>query len=394
MNLLKNKYKLTTLLLLFLLNSLLAHKINNYPITNSPVKTGKAIKTVVIDAGHGGKDSGCLGVHSKEKEVALSIALKLGKMIEENFPDVKVVYTRKTDVFIELHNRARIANKANADLFISIHCNASTNKAAYGSETYVMGLHKTEANLEVAKRENSVILFEENYEAQYEGFDINTPEGSILFSLYQNTFLNQSLNFATKVQQQFKSKAQRYDRGVKQAGFLVLVKTGMPSVLIETGFLTNIEEEKFLADEKNQELMSEAIFKAFIDYKYDIDGSKPIEKKSEFQKNSTQNIEQPQHKEEDNNTDTPHVFFAVQVAANTSKINIQSSDFKKLSNLKERYHNGWYRYTVGEETDLEKAKKIQLEVREIGFKDAFVVAFRGEEKIGIQEALDFLSKNK
>jgi N-acetylmuramoyl-L-alanine amidase len=204
------------------------------------------VKTVVIDAGHGGHDIGCSGIHSYEKDVTLALALQTGKLIEENFPDVKVIYTRKTDVFISLLERANIANKAKADLFISFHCNANKNKAAYGAETYAMGLHVSEANLNVAKRENEVILLEENYERNYDGFDPTSTEAYIIFSLYQNVNIDKSLYLASKVQEQFTQKLKRYNRGVKQAGFIVLYKTNMPSILIESGFLTNKAEEEFL----------------------------------------------------------------------------------------------------------------------------------------------------
>lgn len=226
------------------------------------------IKTVCIDAGHGGHDSGCLGSSSKEKEIALSIALKLGKLIEQNFSDVKVIYTRKTDVFIPLHERANIANRAKADLFICIHLNSGA-KAAYGSETYVMGLHKTNDNLGVAKRENAAILLEDDYKTQYDGFDPNSPEANIIFSLYQNQYMHQSVEFASKIQQQFEEHAGRYNRGVKQAGFLVLYKTAMPAVLIENGFLTHDAEEKFLDSDKGQTTMATAIYRAFKEYKLD-----------------------------------------------------------------------------------------------------------------------------
>ncbi|MFM7217152.1 MAG: N-acetylmuramoyl-L-alanine amidase, partial [Bacteroidota bacterium] len=208
------------------------------------------VRTVVIDAGHGGHDSGCLGkAGTKEKDVALGIALKLGQFIEDNLQGVRVVYTRKSDVFVELHERAQIANNAHADLFICIHCNSACyydkkrrkemcNQEPRGPETYIMGLHKTEANLNVSRRENSVVVLEKDYKTQYEGFDPNSPEADIIFSLYQNTFMEQSLDFATAVQNEL-SESGRYGRGVKQAGFLVLYKTAMPSVLIETGFLSN-----------------------------------------------------------------------------------------------------------------------------------------------------------
>jgi N-acetylmuramoyl-L-alanine amidase len=224
------------------------------------------IRTIVIDAGHGGHDVGCLGSSSHEKHIALAVSLKLGALIEKYFPDIRVIYTRETDVFIELHERAAIANRNKADLFICIHCNSGPS-AAFGSETFVMGLHKSADNLAVAKRENSSILLEKDYKAKYDGFDPNSPEANIIFSLYQNTFMNQSLHFASLLQDQFTQNSGRFNRGVKQAGFLVLFRTAMPSVLIELGFLTNKSDEKFLISEKGQESMANSIVKAFRIYK-------------------------------------------------------------------------------------------------------------------------------
>lgn len=232
------------------------------------------IKTVVIDAGHGGHDVGCIGGHSHEKDVTLALALKLGKQLEDNYPDIRVIYTRKTDEFIDLIERANIANRAKADLFISLHCNANANKAAYGSETYAMGLHVSEANLNVAKRENSVILLEDNYEKNYDGFDPKSTEAYIIFSLYQNVNIDKSLYLAQKVQEQFTTKLKRYNRGVKQAGFIVLYKTNMPSILIESGFLTNKDDEEFLSSEDGQNNISNSIYLAFKTYKEDLEKEK------------------------------------------------------------------------------------------------------------------------
>lgn len=233
-------------------------------------QTSYKLKTVVIDAGHGGKDPGCSGKFSKEKHVALQVALELGRIIEENLPDIKVIYTRKTDRFIELHERANIANRNNADLFVSIHCNAGPHYFR-GSETYAMGLHKTRGNLDVAMRENQSILQEENYLDNYEGFDPNSTEGYILFSLMQNAYLDNSLNIASKVESQFKNRVSRHSRGVKQAGFIVLWKTSMPSILVELGFLTNEKEEAFLNNKKNQVYMASGIYRAIKAYKLELE---------------------------------------------------------------------------------------------------------------------------
>ena len=224
---------------------------------------------MVIDAGHGGHDTGCLGNSAKEKEIALDISLKLGRLIQENYPEVKVIYTRKSDVFVELHERADIANRNKADLFICIHANSGGS--AYGTETFVLGLHRAEENLAVSKRENSAILLEKDYKTQYEGFDPNSPEANIIFRLHQNTYLQQSLLFAAKVQDQLNDFAGRLNRGVKQAGLLVLARTTMPGVLIETGFLTNHEEEKYLLSSKGQNQVATAIYRAFKEYKIDME---------------------------------------------------------------------------------------------------------------------------
>lgn len=231
------------------------------------------LKTVVIDAGHGGKDPGAIGQSkTNEKDIALVVALKLGDYIQKQYPSVNVIYTRKTDVFLELHERAAIANKNKADLFIAVHVNSSPNKETYGTSTYVLGLHRTEANLEVAKRENSVINLEDDKDKNYD-FDPNTPEGHIIMSMKQNAFLDQSIDFASKVENQFENYAKRKSLGVKQAGFYVLYKTAMPSILAEIGFISNAEEEKYLNSVKGQDLIATGLFNAFKDYKTELEGS-------------------------------------------------------------------------------------------------------------------------
>lgn len=254
----------SAILLIMLCSSVLIFSQNN---------EGK-LKKVVIDAGHGGKDPGCVGKIINEKEVALNISLKLGNYITENYPGVEVIYTRDKDYFVELNERAAIANRANADLFISIHANAQPKGSnVYGTETFVMGLHKSNANLEVAKRENSVIEYEDNYATQYDGFDPSDPSSYIALSLFQSANLDQSLGFAAQVEDQFRNRAGRSSRGVKQAGFLVLYKTTMPSVLIEAGFLTNRQEEKYLSSDEGQSIIASAIYRAFKAYKKEVDAS-------------------------------------------------------------------------------------------------------------------------
>lgn len=238
------------------------------------------INTVVIDAGHGGKDNGTSGKVAREKNVALKIALDLGETIEKNLKDVKVIYTRNDDNFIELEERAQIANKNGADLFISIHCNSlprntpdKRKQMINGTETYIMGMHTSKANFDVAKRENAVILMEDGSKEVYEGFDPNSPESYILFSLYQSAYMENSLRLAEKIESQFKNRVKRKSRGVRQAGFWVLYRTSMPSVLVETGYLSNAKEEKYLNDPYGQTLIASGLFRAFRDYKNEIEST-------------------------------------------------------------------------------------------------------------------------
>jgi N-acetylmuramoyl-L-alanine amidase len=231
------------------------------------------LRTVVLDAGHGGKDRGCAGVSAREADVALDIILALGREITANCPDVRVIYTRKTDVFVELDERAHIANRHHADLFISVHCNAGP-KGSHGTEVWCMGPHKTEANLGVAKRENAVILQEKDYQRRYEGFNPNSPQGNILFSLFQSAYITNSLRLAQRVDKQFRTSVGRSSRGVKQAGFLVLWKSTMPSVLIESGFLTDRTEEQYLDTKAGQQAIAGGIYRAFRQYKADLEGTR------------------------------------------------------------------------------------------------------------------------
>ena len=259
------------LLLLVLITTLPSGKPVNYV-------PGKQVKTIVIDPGHGGLDPGCNGANEIwEKAVTLAVSLKLGKLIEDSLQDVQVVYTRKTDRFVELWERPNMANKIKADLFISIHCNSNVNTTAAGSETYFMGLHKTQGNLDVAKRENAAIKFESNYKTneRYGGFDPNSPEGHIIFSLVQNAFLQQSLKFSTLVESHTHKISKIKSRGVKQAGFLVLWQTAMPSVLVEIGFLTNASDRSFLKTEDGQKTTARGIFRAIRQYKKELEKALP-----------------------------------------------------------------------------------------------------------------------
>jgi N-acetylmuramoyl-L-alanine amidase len=322
-------------------------------------------------------------------------------MIEENFPDVKVIYTRKTDVFVELHRRAQIANQAKADLFICIHCNAGP-KTAYGAETFVMGLHKTNENLEVAKRENSVILQEDNYEMQYDGFDPNSPEANIIFSMFQNAYLEQSLYFAGRVQHEFRSHAHRHDRGVKQAGFLVLYKTAMPSVLIETGFLTNLDEEKFLNSKDGQEKVAESILRAFGSYKNWMEGKKgaapnmvekPKEEIMEQAKNQAQTNNYADLKNTTGSISDHSVFFSIQILSSNEKIALNSPRFKGNSEVWFYRVDALYKYAVGKTVSFDEALATQAKLKEQGFKDAFIVAFENDVRISVDLARKKLKNN-
>ncbi|OJW67192.1 MAG: N-acetylmuramoyl-L-alanine amidase [Candidatus Amoebophilus sp. 36-38] len=239
---------------------------------NNPTNKGYKVKKIIIDAGHGGKDSGAVGKFSKEKDIALQLALELGNLIKKNMGDVKVLYTRQKDEFIPIHQRAHTANKNKADVFISIHCNAAEkNKSAHGIEVFTMGLEKSSKNLAVTKRENSVILIEHNHKKHYQGFDPKSPESHILFSLYQNAHTENSLKLAQHIESGFKQHTERKSRGVKQDGLLVLWQTSSPSVLVEVGFITNPEEEKYLNNKIGQHQIATAIFEGFKKYKHYIE---------------------------------------------------------------------------------------------------------------------------
>lgn len=348
------------------------------------------LKTVVIDAGHGGHDHGCSGASNNEKTLSLKMALKLGELIEKNYPDVKVIYTRKTDVFVELYERAAIANRNNADLFICIHCNANPSSSPSGTETYVMGLHKTEANLNVAKRENDVILLESDYKQNYDGFNPNDPASHIIFSLNQHAFMEQSILFASSVEKYLKSHAKRSSRGVKQAGFLVLWKTAMPSVLIETGFLTNPGEEKFLGSEDGQTAVAESIFYAFRDYKNDMENSSGVISEAKAKELNAEVDKAPV------TTNTPTEISATEATKGlsfsvqfySSETAVSSSKFDKLKpeNITYVQENGWYKYRLGPYNTLDEATKKQTLARTNGYKDAFVIAMKDGKRITIDEA--------
>jgi N-acetylmuramoyl-L-alanine amidase len=354
------------------------------------------VKRVVIDAGHGGHDPGAVGKNSKEKDIVLSIALKTGKYIKENLKDVEVIYTRKTDVFVELFRRARIANEAKADLFISIHCNANPSTSPFGSETYVMGLHRSDANLAVAQLENASILLEDDYHVQYDGFDPKSPEGYIFFSMLQNAYLDQSLTLASHVQKNMKESVNLFNRGVKQAGFLVLYKTTMPSILVETGFISNLHDEKVLISEDGQNKIAFSIYNAVRDYKQSVEkvridsGAETVESvytpdeksaSSNNKENTNVTVETGIGK-----TDTGKPVFKVQFYMSDSKLSPVAGEFKGLKDVTWYRHQGSYKYTIGNEKTPEEAQKLIKTLTDKGFKDSFVVAFLNGERITIDEA--------
>lgn len=348
---------LTILLCFFGLISLAQSKNNTKPFI------------VVLDAGHGGKDPGRpTSFGYKEKDIALDIVLRVGKQLE-NIDDIEVIYTRKKDVFLELRQRAAIANKADADLFISVHCNAH-NTQAYGTETYVLGLHRNESNFRVAQQENEVIFMEDDYEQNYEGFDPSSPESFIGLTLLQEDYLDQSILLARTIQNNFAQKLKRRDRGVKQAGFWVLHNTYMPSVLVETGFITNRKEGDYLNSERGKEEISKSILDAVLDYKSSLNPEISTENLSV---EDTKNIAQ--------------IIFKVQIAASSNKVAPKSYNFKGLSPISRIKLTSVYRYFYGETTDYNKAKELKNEAIGVGYTSAFVVAYKNNTRISLKEAL-------
>ena len=350
---------------------------------NNSTDPPKGIRTVVIDAGHGGKDSGAVGKNGKEKDIALSIALKVGTYIEENIPDVKVIYTRKTDVFVELKRRAEIANNAEADLFLSIHVNAHTRPSAYGTLTLVLGQHRADENFDVAVRENSVILLEDDYEISYEGFDPKSTESHIMFSLMQKTYFKQSIHFGDYVQDQFRERASRKDLGVREQGILVLAQTSMPGVLVETGFISNPQEEKYLMTKYGQEIIASAIYRGFKEYKEEIDRKSKltviVDEKSVASLTTTANLAP--------SSSADQIVFNIQVASSKNKTETDPSFFKGYEGVVVLEDGKWFKYLVGKESSyhaaLDKCRTIKSD-----YPDAFVVATKGGRLIPLNEALE------
>jgi N-acetylmuramoyl-L-alanine amidase len=347
-------------------------------------------KVVVIDAGHGGHDPGAIGITGlKEKDITLAIALKVGKMIERN-TYVKVIYTRKTDVFVELHERARLANSNHANIFISIHCNSvENNSVVSGTETFVMGLDKSQQNLAIAQKENSAILSEKNYETNYGGFDPTSPEAYIIFSLYQNVYLKQSINLAAAIQSEFKTVCNLQDRGVKQAALLVLWRSAMPSILIETGFLSNKEEEAYLASEKGQTELSLAIYNGFAKT-----AQLPIMTMQDLA-----NLEKtkPTKSPATPNNESVEVVYKIQFLSSSKKLGKTDPELKKMSDFEFEIEKAGniFKYLAGRCTDYTEAKELLTTIKNTGFPDAFVVAYKKNgTRITLQEAKELETKNR
>jgi N-acetylmuramoyl-L-alanine amidase len=360
-----------------------------------------SIKTVCIDAGHGGKDPGCHGASANEKSVCLSMALKLGAKIKAAYPSLNVIYTRDKDVFVELDERAKIANRNKADLFICIHANAGASNA-YGTETYVLGLHRTDAQQQIADRENSTIYLENDKGVKYKDFDLS-PDAIIGRQLQLSVFLDHSINFASKLQAEFK-RIGRYDRGVKQAGFVVLFKTTMPSVLIETGFLTNKNDEIFLKEEVNHEKMAQAMFDAFQKYKKGLEGienSKGITKQDkEIEVVEQKKVLNSENSKIDQKTNINleekkvvlPIIFSVQLESSDKKLDLDIRRFRG-KDVYEVIEGKMFKYYTGKiEGDFEEANKLKNLMRNNGFENAFVVAFENGVKIPIDKAKKMVKK--
>ena len=340
-------------------------------VINEPLQTSKQF-VVVLDAGHGGKDPGNLGNGYREKDIALKTVLAVGKELEKN-PGIKVVYTRKTDVFIDLFVRGKIANKEKADLFVSIHCDSHTSQA-YGAGTFVLGTHRNKTNFEVAKKENSVIFMEDDYEKNYAGFDPNSPESVMSILLSQEEYLDQSIQLAGLIQKHFTGKLNRKDRKVKQAGFIVLHQTVMPSVLVELGFLTNKKEGAYLNSKKGQQQMADAIKEAILQYKISIE-------------KNVSDYSLIKSAEESYTENLNGISFKVQIAASSKALQTKPYNFKGLRSISREKVGGLYKYFYGNSSDYEKIKILEQQAKNKGYKSSFIVAFKQGKKIPLVDAL-------
>ena len=423
-------------LLLFLFTYIYAPVFAGRKNTTNLTDTSYTIKKVVIDAGHGGKDPGCSGKNSQEKNVTLKIALLVGKKIKNAFPNIEIVYTRDKDIFIPLDERAHIANRQKADLFISIHCNfVPANTKHSGSETYVLGLDRSRENLEIAKRENAAIFLEDDYKKRYRGYDFNSPESDILVSAVQSSYMERSMQMAGLVEKHLRNDADRRSHGVKQAGFLVLRETSMPSILVETGFLSSRVEEEFLTSAEGQNLEAQAIFDAFSEYKdgvetgrkYDISNPskgrmsanftpkstskkedtasvKPLlvseKKKVKVEKNNLKDIDNqevvsvsPKEKKKVLGGEKVIVkrpsslIFKVQLLKSTMKITTSEEKWKAVEELEIAEENKEFIYRADGFETYENATAACTKLKNAGFKEAFIVAFDGKKRINVQEAI-------
>lgn len=391
---------------------------------------------IVLDAGHGGNKPGAMGKRSKEKDITLQVVLKLGKMIPHYLPNTEVIYTRKTDVDVELYRRAQIANQKHANLFISIHCNSAKDRSARGHETFAMGLAKSNANLAVAKKENADMLLEQNYQLNYDGFDPNSIESHIMFSLYQNAYLEKSLNIASHIQKQYSKHRNAINRGVKQAGFMVLFRSAMPAVLTEIGFISNDEEEKYMMSENGQVEIAGSIVRALCEYQakeLHIQNTPPsMEQIKKDYKNNYKNVapsggqtkeefpaptpsvlttetqeNTPGNHPEEKQTTAPepqvkpietvlekeHLVFRVQILSEKKLLKHSDRQFKQAKDIWHYKQDEWFRYTAGKFSTQEECQQYLKELRDMGFTDAFMVAFLNDKRISLSKARQILSKN-
>lgn len=357
---------------------------------------------VTLDAGHGGHDFGAVYNGHVEKNIALAVVLKVGKLLEAN-SKVDVIYTKKTDIFVDLVERANIANRANAHVFVSIHCNANRNTAADGTETYVMGMNKIASNLEAAKKENSVITLEKDYKRKYEGFDPNSPETMIGMTLMQEEYLDNSISLASKIENEFERLGKRIrGGGVKQAPFMVLHKAYMPRVLVEMGFISNYAEGNRLDSEDGQNEIAGAIANAIISYKNEYYGTggaenseaRPSQRNTDSAATVTTTpvrtktiTESVDNRKVAGKQDSSQVLFKVQISASGRKMDLQPRNFKGLKNISMDYENNVYKYMYGETADYDESKNLLEEAKARGYNSAFLIAFKNGKKISIQEAI-------
>lgn len=352
--------------------------------------------TLVIDAGHGGHDAGALGAISKEKNINLAVALRFGKYVEQNLPDVRVVYTRKTDVFVPLHERANIANRANADLFISVHTNAlPAGKIARGFETYTLGMHRAKDNLDVAMRENSVISMEKGYEQTYQGFDPKSSESYIIFEFIQGKNMERSVELARMIQRNVCNNANRPDKGVHQAGFLVLRETSMPSCLIELGFITTPDEENLLNDDSRVDDIAKAIYEAFAQYKnkYDRKVSVPYKASDNNEAPLPTIVPDTYQKQNANRQPKDAPVFKLQIFVSNRALRKGDAHFKGETDFDSYQEGSLYKYTMGNSTNYNEIYRLRKNLSE-KFPEAFIIAFKNGQKYDVNQAIREFKQNK